>query len=178
MEGQRKKSRKKKNRSPEQVQKRQMLLEEIESILESSRRGPELEILLEQLVLLDTLRKKSTAQRHMAALNGLFPDTGFLSFLLCCDEAEMADLYFSLRNEAESFPEEADGLDELCRSIQDFCRVLLKHELLGQDAYEYVLTIQPDLQALRKKRFCCKKMDFTAEIQDEPVGIEADDLPE
>lgn len=90
----------------------------------------------------------------------------------------MADLYFSLRDETESFPEEADGLEELFRSIQNFCRVLLKHDLLGQDAFECILTILPDLQALRKKRFCCKKMDFTAEIQDGPVGIEADDLPE
>lgn len=178
MEGQRKKPRKKKTLSPEQVQKQQLLLEEIEFILESSREVPKLEILLEQLVLPETRRKKSTAQRHIAALNGLFPDTGFLSFLLCSDEAEMAYLYLSLRDETESFPEEADGLEELCRSIQDFCRVLLKHELLGQDTYECILSIQTDLQSLRKKRFCCIKTDFTEEIQDKPVQIEADDLPE
>lgn len=134
-----------------------MLLEETESMLESSREDPKLEILLEQLVLLETRRKKSTAQRHIAALNGLFPDTGFFSFLLCCDEAEMADLYLSLRDETESFPEEADGLDELCRSIQDFCRVFLKHELLGQDAYEYVLTIQPTFRHSERSGSAAKR---------------------
>lgn len=178
MEGQRKKTRKKKTLSLEQVQKRQFLLEEIESILESSREDPKLEILLEQLVLLETRRKKSTAQRHIAALNGLFPETGFFSFLLCSYEAEMADLYFSLRDETESFPEEADGLDELCRSIRDFCRVLLKHDLLGQDAYECILFIQTDLLKYRKNGNCVRKSDLTAKLQDEPVWIEADDLPE